>query len=204
MSDYRGVAGTEFYGNSYLVLKDVRLRCTFTPQDSGNCATIDKVAVIDFFAHQLLEYTNAELMEVVRVANSTETLVGSSTMIKGLRYKEAQIHGEISFAKHVDRLCASDEHNTSYWPAHLREICEKYGWNFSWIADEKVRIEREEAWQRLGSLFWKERLQVKPTDDELQELFKSKRTKRPSKIMKKKRLSKISRQSSGKISRQSS
>eukprot|EP00930_Biecheleria_cincta_P011770 TRINITY_DN11484_c0_g1_i1.p1 TRINITY_DN11484_c0_g1~~TRINITY_DN11484_c0_g1_i1.p1 ORF type:complete len:604 (-),score=119.35 TRINITY_DN11484_c0_g1_i1:274-2064(-) len=192
MSDYRGVAGTEFYGNSYLILKDVRLRCTFTPQDSGNCPTIDKVAVIDFFAHQLLEYTNAELMEVVRIANNTETLVGSSTMIKGLRYKEAQIHGEISFAKHVDRLCASDEHNTSYWPVHLQEICTKYGWKFSWIADEKVRIEREEAWQRLGALFWKERLQIKPTDGELEELFKSKK-KRASKIVKKqvKRPSKI-------------
>eukprot|EP00931_Biecheleriopsis_adriatica_P062235 TRINITY_DN37483_c0_g1_i1.p1 TRINITY_DN37483_c0_g1~~TRINITY_DN37483_c0_g1_i1.p1 ORF type:complete len:420 (-),score=85.61 TRINITY_DN37483_c0_g1_i1:121-1263(-) len=88
-------------------------------------------------------------------------------MIRGLRYKEAQIHGELSFSKHVDRLCAADVHNSSYWPSHLKEICSKHGWKFSWISEEKFRMEEEEAWQRLGARFWKERLLLQLSSEEL-------------------------------------
>ncbi|OLQ06872.1 hypothetical protein AK812_SmicGene9791 [Symbiodinium microadriaticum] len=35
MNDYRGVVSARQYGDSYLVLKDVRLRCTFASTDSG-------------------------------------------------------------------------------------------------------------------------------------------------------------------------
>ena len=34
-NDFEGCKPAFQYGDSYLVLKDVRLRCTFAPEDSG-------------------------------------------------------------------------------------------------------------------------------------------------------------------------
>eukprot|EP00931_Biecheleriopsis_adriatica_P004146 TRINITY_DN105859_c0_g1_i1.p1 TRINITY_DN105859_c0_g1~~TRINITY_DN105859_c0_g1_i1.p1 ORF type:complete len:663 (+),score=135.12 TRINITY_DN105859_c0_g1_i1:71-2059(+) len=171
-NDYRGVAGTEGYGQSYLVLKDVRLRCTFSPQDSANLKT-DDLAVADYFAHQLVRYTDSELTEVVKLATSSETVLGSSTMMKYLKYKEAQIHGEVAFARHIDRLVAHDSHNTSYWPDHLKEICAKHGWKFSWMCEERKRVEKEEARRSHNATFWKERLTVKLDEEEIANKMKA-------------------------------
>lgn len=139
MNDFRGVARTEIYGDSYIILKDVRLRCTFSPRDSGNLKA-GSLAVLDYFAHELLEYTDAELKEVVKVASGGEAVVGDSTVITHLEYKEAQIHGEIDFTKHIDMLVVHDRHRNGYIPIFLREVCDKHGWNLSWISEEKERI----------------------------------------------------------------
>merc|ERR1712232_906369 len=119
-NDFRGIGGTEFYGQSYLILKDVRLRCTFSPQDSGRLAA-EKLAVLDFFAHQLLEYSDKELSEVVRVANAKqhEPAIGNSCVVERLKYKEAQIHGDVGFAENVDRLVVEDRYKDSYMRIYL-------------------------------------------------------------------------------------
>lgn len=142
MYDYRGVARTEMYGDSYLILKDVRLRCTFAPQDSANLSA-DKLAVLDYFAHHLLMYSNDELREVFKVATSDEPVVGDSCVVSFLKYKEAQIHGEISFSKHIERLVAHDRHKTGYARVFLHEICQKHGFELCWLSDEKARMEQE-------------------------------------------------------------
>jgi len=142
MYDYRGVARTEAYGDSYFVLKDVRLRCTFSPKDSANL-TADKLAVLDYFAHELLEYTDAELKEVIRVATSPEPTLGDSCVVGFLQYKEAQIHGEVDFSKHVDRLVADDRHKDGYLQFFLKDACARHGIKLSWISEEKERMEQE-------------------------------------------------------------
>ena len=48
-----GVVKCKQYGDSYLVLKDCRLRCTFSPEDSANLKA-DRLAVLDFYGHVLL------------------------------------------------------------------------------------------------------------------------------------------------------
>ncbi|CAK9073261.1 unnamed protein product [Durusdinium trenchii] len=53
-NDHRGVVGAKQYGDSYIVLKDVRLRCTLSPQDSANLPA-RRLAVLDYYAHVLLE-----------------------------------------------------------------------------------------------------------------------------------------------------
>lgn len=156
MNDYRGVARTEMYGDSYFVMKDVRLRCTFAPEDSANLK-VEKLAVIDYFAHQLLEYTDAELKEVLKVATASDSVIGNSCVITHLKYKEAQIHGEICFAKHIDRLVAHDRHNTGYMPKFLDEICAKHGLKLTWLSDEKKRAEQERR-QRLSPRTWRKTL----------------------------------------------
>lgn len=144
MYDHRGVARTEMYGDSYIILKDVRLRCTFAPQDSANL-TADKLAVIDYFAHDLVEYTDAELKEVIKVATSSEPVVGDSCVVGFLQYKEAQIHGEIALGEHVQRLVAHDRHKTGYAYAFLSDICKKHGIELSWLSDEKSRMSHERS-----------------------------------------------------------
>eukprot|EP00931_Biecheleriopsis_adriatica_P072929 TRINITY_DN47308_c0_g1_i1.p1 TRINITY_DN47308_c0_g1~~TRINITY_DN47308_c0_g1_i1.p1 ORF type:complete len:1465 (+),score=355.71 TRINITY_DN47308_c0_g1_i1:40-4395(+) len=67
MNDYRGITSAYQYGDSYLVLKDVRLRTTFAATDSGGIAG-SRLAVLDKYAHVLKEYNDRELHSLVEVA----------------------------------------------------------------------------------------------------------------------------------------
>eukprot|EP00913_Durusdinium_trenchii_P026545 g24905.t1 len=62
MNDYRGVVKARQYGDSYLVLKDVRLRCTMCSTDSGGMRH-NRLGVLDKYAHVLKEYNERELKE---------------------------------------------------------------------------------------------------------------------------------------------
>jgi len=157
MNDYRGVVKCAQYGDSYLVLKDVRLRCTFAPEDSANLKA-ERLAVLDFYAHVLNDYSDKELAETMKVAKSTDAaLLGDSSQVGAMKYKEAQIHGEVAFGKHVDRLVAHVRHRAKDG-GRLKKICAKHGWNFSWMDEERGRMEAEEK-HKLGADAWKSRLQ---------------------------------------------
>merc|ERR1719478_651393 len=67
MNDYRGVVRARGYGDSYMVLKDVRLRCTFASTDSGGIQG-KRLAVLDKYAHVLQEYSDRELAGIVDVS----------------------------------------------------------------------------------------------------------------------------------------
>ena len=73
MNDYRGVLSAYQYGDSYLVLKDVRLRTTFAATDSGGIEG-SRLAVLDKYAHVLQEYDDRELRELVEVALANTSL----------------------------------------------------------------------------------------------------------------------------------
>ena len=66
-NDYRGVTSAMQYGDSYLVLKDVRLRATFCATDSGGIEG-SRLGCCDRYAHVLQEYNEDELQEIIRVA----------------------------------------------------------------------------------------------------------------------------------------
>lgn len=159
MNDYRGVVKAKQYGQSYLILKDVRLRCTFSPEDSANLKA-ERLAVLDFYAHVLNEYSDDELKETMKVANSAEdAILGDSDKVGKMKYKEAQIHGEVAFGQHVERLVAHDKHKKqSGMEARLRAMCAKHGFEFSWMDEEQQRM-RQEAMHTLGGAAWQSRLQ---------------------------------------------
>lgn len=157
MNDYRGVARTEQYGDSYLILKDVRLRCTLSSEDSSQCHA-DRLAVLDYYAHVLVEYTDRELEEVVRVANAGTGTVGDSCVIMHQKYKEVQIHGEVAFAKHVERFVAADRHKEGYMRFVIKEICDKFGWSLTFVSDEKERRQKERM-KRSSTVAWKDHLE---------------------------------------------
>lgn len=69
LNDYRGVVSAQQYGDSYLVLKDVRLRCTFASTDSGGIEG-SRLAVLDKYAHVLEEYEDDEINCIVGIATA--------------------------------------------------------------------------------------------------------------------------------------
>ncbi|CAE8659549.1 unnamed protein product [Polarella glacialis] len=73
MNDYRGVTSAYQYGDSYLVLKDVRLRTTFASTDSGGIKG-SRLAVLDKYAHVLKEYSDNEIKALVDVALANTSL----------------------------------------------------------------------------------------------------------------------------------
>lgn len=73
MNDFRGVTSAYGYGDSYLVLKDVRLRCTFASTDSGGISG-QRLAVLDKYAHVLKEYSDDEMRSLIDVAMSNTSL----------------------------------------------------------------------------------------------------------------------------------
>jgi len=144
MNDYRGVSRAKQYGDGYMVLKDARLRTTFSPEDSANLKA-ERLACLDYYAHVLLEYTDAELKETLKVA-TTQTIGDSTALVStGLKYKEAQYHGEIAFAKHVDRIVLPKVKKYTGVKKDIDEVCSLHGWEFCWMDEEK---ERREALER--------------------------------------------------------
>jgi len=159
MNDFRGVVKCRQYGESYMVLKDIRLRCTFAPEDSANLKA-DKLAVLDFYAHVLSEYSDKELGETINVANSADAaILGDSEVVGSMKYKEVQIHGEVAFGKHVERLVAHTKHRDDAMQDRLEKICAMHGWAFSWMDQEQERM-RAEQMHKLGGADWQARLQA--------------------------------------------
>lgn len=156
MNDYRGVVKCQQYGDSYMVLKDVRLRCTFSPEDSANLKA-ERLAVLDYYAHVLYDYSDQELKETMKVAKSSAAaILGDSKSVRPMKYKETQIHGEVAFGKHVERLVAHERHRKDQ--KRLKAICEKHGWKFSWMDEERKRMEQEDM-HKIGPDAWKQKLQ---------------------------------------------
>lgn len=145
-NDYRGVVRAKQYGDCYIVLKDVRLRTTFSPEDSANLKA-ERLACLDYYAHVLNEYTDNELEETLKVATTGKLGSSESIVAKGLKYKEAQYHGEIAWARHVERLVLpkGEKYDNGEMVAHIKAACDKNGWEWCWDVDEKARREKLEA-----------------------------------------------------------
>lgn len=158
MNDHRGVVACKQYGDSYIVLKDVRLRCTFSPEDSANLKA-DRLAVLDHYAHVLHEYSDPELTETMKVATSIDdALLGDSEKVGKMKYKEGQVHGPVAFDQHVLRLVAATRHRSNALEKkRITEVCQKHGWQFSWMDEERERMSHEER-ERLGADAWQQRM----------------------------------------------
>merc|ERR1712150_178823 len=153
-NDHRGVLAARDYGKSYVVLKQVRLRCTMTHADSGRPdVTNEHVGTLDKCAHVLMNFTDEELQEIKKVANAPPDsldCLGDSKKIDGFNYKELQLHGALSLSTHVDRLVVHPEHLVDGWDKKkIEELCERHCWQFSWMGDDekdrRVKLHKERA-----------------------------------------------------------
>lgn len=153
MNDHRGIVGNQYVvvdnqlalatvRDSYLVLKDVRLRCTLSSEEVGSTFG-SQLAVLDQYAHILLEYKDHELQEVARIASAPSGSVerlGDSLRLG--EHKEAHIHGDIDLKKHVQRLVVNERHHTAhaaFGEAAVRSLCRRHGWELVWMDDERAR-----------------------------------------------------------------
>ncbi|CAJ1343449.1 unnamed protein product [Effrenium voratum] len=141
-NDPQGIYGCEQYGDSYLVLKDLRLRCTLAPQDSGGLPA-QRLAVLDYCAHSLMEYTDAELQEMVGLARHGREKIGDSQVVCQAwgKYKEVQIHGEIDLSKHVERLVVPERHSDH--AAEYDDLAKAKGWQITWAEEMERELEQK-------------------------------------------------------------
>lgn len=131
MNDHRGVMRASQYGESYFILKDVRLRVTCSPKDSSGCDA-QRLAVLDYFGHVLAEFNDNNLRQVINVANGKMASEDSSQLD---HYKEIQIHGEVKLDSHIERIVVKNKHKSE--EKRITAICKKHGWALSWMDDHK-------------------------------------------------------------------
>jgi len=65
-NDPQGLRACSQYGSSYLLLRNVRFRTTFSASDSAGLR-IDNLATIDYYVHVLEHYQDDELRAAVDV-----------------------------------------------------------------------------------------------------------------------------------------
>jgi hypothetical protein len=136
-NDPQGIRRCSSYGTSYLLLKDVRLRTTFSARDSGGI-NIEDLATVDYYAHVLEKYGDEELRAAVEVG--TRRSFGRDSQVLQ-KYKEAQIHGPVKLADHVELIMA---HPSLHGPEHrdmLRQLSAVCNAQVVWIEDGRIRTD---------------------------------------------------------------
>ena len=93
------------YGDSFLVLKRVRLRTSFASCDTA-CDSA-QISSCEWYAHVLMEYQDNEILDTLTAAQNP-TNFGSSMNLG--TYKEVQIHGPVAFAEHVSYAVINPRH----------------------------------------------------------------------------------------------
>jgi len=85
-----GVTACAGYGDSFFILKRIRLRTSFASSDTSYSEV--KIASCEYYCHVLQQYSTPELQAVVDVAIGKKDSTSSSCIST---YKEIQIHGEV-------------------------------------------------------------------------------------------------------------
>jgi hypothetical protein len=101
--DYAGVASARGYGDSFLILsRGVRLRATFALLDSSSDVSRACMGTCEHYAHVLAAYADADLLTALEVGSGRRA--GGAASAAAATYKEAQVHGPIELARHVEAL----------------------------------------------------------------------------------------------------
>eukprot|EP00440_Ansanella_granifera_P069575 gb/GFBE01075487.1/.p1 GENE.gb/GFBE01075487.1/~~gb/GFBE01075487.1/.p1 ORF type:complete len:517 (+),score=84.92 gb/GFBE01075487.1/:1-1551(+) len=138
VNDPHGIASVAGqYGRDYFMLKSVRLRATFSDQDS--CYRESEVASCEWYAHVLNKYNDKELAAVVRVAQGDKLFEDSSVLDTARGgYKEVQIHGEILFSKHVEAVVVHPSRRGTALGRDIQEWCDKLGVRFQFMPETRT------------------------------------------------------------------
>jgi len=157
-NDPCGVAGCGQYGDSYLVLKNVRSRCTLGPKDSAGLSA-QALGVPEYCAHILQKYSDSQLKEVIRVAQGGGPGDSSKVFEKLGSYQEAQIHGEIHLREHIERIVVGDENRNCPEAVELQSIAATCGWKLTYMNDMRRELESKEG-QGVIAQEWREQPQI--------------------------------------------
>lgn len=97
------VSGAKSYGEVSITLKNLRNRCTIAGGDTfGNT----NLGVLEYCNHILVQFTKKELSFIASKA------AGENPPLQNFSgYKEIQIHGDVIFSKHVEKVVGANESN---------------------------------------------------------------------------------------------
>jgi hypothetical protein len=107
-NDPAGVHSCAQFGDSYLLLRNVRFRTTFCDGDSSNAGSVNDMATCEHYAHVLNQYDRAELAGVLRIATQKREFLPSVDYVR--TYKEAQIPGPIRLNRDVEAIVVHPRH----------------------------------------------------------------------------------------------
>lgn len=131
LNDPAGVNICYRYGDSYFILKNVRMRTTFTSRDSF--ANIQNIASCEHYLHVLNEFSNDEFKALLEVALGVVPFLRSSN-IKMSEYKEVQYHGPINLYKDIECLVVNPVHRMdAELLENLKKFEEKFDVPYFWM-----------------------------------------------------------------------
>ncbi|CAK0868822.1 unnamed protein product [Prorocentrum cordatum] len=136
-----------------------------SPEDSANLPA-KRLAVPDYYAHVLMEYSDKELKEAVRVAQGGDEKVGDSGSVieRWGKYKEVQIHGDISFKTHVERLVVPDRlKDKKSW---VGKVAKAHGWKVTWMSDMEKELRTRSTGRVMDQETWQDKLDCIRRDQE--------------------------------------
>lgn len=140
LNDPQGVNICYCYGNSYLVLKNVRMRTSFTNHDTFS-PTVN-IACCEHYLHVLNEYNDTALKAIMQVATKQVPFLHTKNVNIGT-YKEVQYHGPVRLRHDVESLVINPTHRTNKKICdQLREFELKYDVPVFWMDDYQQVLDK--------------------------------------------------------------
>lgn len=138
-NDPHGIKACLPYGDSYLVLKNVRFRTTFCSTDSSTKGlSVHDMATCEHYAHVLNQYADVELDALIQVATKRRTYLPSELYVK--TYKEAQIAGPILLEQDVEALVVHARHTANPKRVdQLYQFAQKNKCDLLWMIEDKKK-----------------------------------------------------------------
>mmetsp|Transcript_28441 Transcript_28441/g.48324 ORF Transcript_28441/g.48324 Transcript_28441/m.48324 type:complete len:332 (-) Transcript_28441:140-1135(-) len=106
-NDPCGVRTCYHYGDSFLLLRNVRLRTTFAQKDTSSVRSVSDMATCEYYMHVMAAFNDAEIKDALKIARGDRKYVRRSSQVG---YREVQIHGEVRFDRDVSCVIVNARH----------------------------------------------------------------------------------------------
>lgn len=133
-----GISAANHYGDSYFVLKNVKLRSSFADQDSGNVNSVT-LCSCEYYCHVLSKFSQSEFKAMMQVALGQSAYQDSGCISQ---YKEVQIHGALPLNECIDRVVVNDRHRgDSNIMKLLEKFCTKNNCTYIFMGDLRKELD---------------------------------------------------------------
>jgi len=126
-----GVRQCYSYGDSYMLLRNVRLRTTFAQKDTSGVGNISEMATCEYYMHVMSAFSDQELKDAAAMAGGKKQYTQGSAQAT---YREVQIHGEVRLDKDVTCIVIHKKYKTNTdICAKLEQFSEKHDVPHIWM-----------------------------------------------------------------------
>ncbi|CAK0822828.1 unnamed protein product, partial [Prorocentrum cordatum] len=107
-----------------------------------------------------------ELKETLRVAKGGDEKLGDSMAVieQWGKYKEVQIHGEVSLDRHVERLVVPDRLKEKQ--AWVQKIAKAHKWKLTWMKDMQAELKSRAGGREMDQKTWQGKLDCLRKEEE--------------------------------------